>query len=172
MPTRAIPLIRHRCAFVAGHTVRRDLELLEQPTPKDLLSPCWGKVTGEVSDIPVMADESLMNVKDALSPGPAFDVADMVNIKLMKTGGIARAMQINAVARAANMDAMVGCMDESALAIAAGLHLALSSANITHADLDGHLGLSGDPAAGAVRLEDGYLYPTGLPGLGFDPVLA
>ncbi len=145
-------------------TAHLDIELFEQPTsknrPRDL-----GVVT-RFSETPVMADESLVSLLDAFHLVKK-GLIDLMNIKLMKVGGLTEAIQFDAVARSAGVEVMVGCMDESAIGIAAGLHFALSRKNIRYADLDGHMGLVSDPAAGCVIQKNGWLYPSEGAGFGW-----
>lgn len=151
--------------FVAGTGAAR-VELLEQPTPRG--RPLLLQTVSQAVPIPVMADESVLSLGDAFRLARG-DLVDMLNVKLQKVGGVDVARRIDAVARAARYEVMVGCMDELALGISAGLHFALSSPNVRYADLDGHLELVGDPTASCVRLEPGgVLRPSHLPGLGWD----
>jgi L-alanine-DL-glutamate epimerase-like enolase superfamily enzyme len=151
--------------YFAESTDRFGVSVFEQPTARYLLDEL-GEVT-LAGPLSVMADESLLNLVDVFRLAK-HEWADMVNIKLMKVGGIHQALIINSVARAAGMEAMVGCMEESTLAISAGLAFALARPNVKYADLDGHLDLCDDPTAGAVVLHEGILYPSDLPGLGVE----
>lgn len=114
-----------------------------------------------------MADESLKKLSDSFDL-TSRKAVDYLNIKLMKVGGITPALQINSSARSASVRCMMGCMDECSLGIAAGLHVALARPNISHADLDSWLDIEDDPFFGMVTLDNGYLRPTDLPGLGIN----
>jgi L-alanine-DL-glutamate epimerase-like enolase superfamily enzyme len=136
------------------------LAFIEQPT--SARQPGLLGTVRQAKLLPVMADEC---VHDAANAGDLAErgLADLLNVKLMKTGGIAGAQRVHQV----GLPIMVGCMDESALGIAAGLHFALG-VGAEYADLDGHIGLAGDPAAPALMPVNGVLYPPDGPGLGID----
>ncbi len=150
-------------AHFIRNTKSANLELIEQPTSPELTSQ-WHLLRQE-GNVPIMADESLKKLSDSFSL-TSRQAVDFLNVKLMKVGGITPALQINSSARSADVRCMMGCMDESSLGIAAGLHVALARPNFSHADLDSWLDMEDDPFAGLVILNDGYLYPRQTPGLG------
>jgi L-alanine-DL-glutamate epimerase-like enolase superfamily enzyme len=151
----------------AAHFIRNTrnaaLELIEQPTSPELTFQ-WHLLRQE-GNIPIMADESLKKLSDTFTL-TSRGAVDFLNIKLMKVGGITPALQINSSARSADVRSMIGGMDESSLGVAAGLHVALARPNFSHADLDSWLEIENDPFAGLVVLQDGYLIPNNLPGIG------
>jgi L-alanine-DL-glutamate epimerase-like enolase superfamily enzyme len=139
------------------------LELLEQPTPASDLDTLRRLRTA--STIPIMADESAVTEADAARL-LAAGAADLLNVKLMKAGGVLAGLAIGRRASAAGIGLMIGCNDESRISIAAGLHLALACPAAGRADLDGHLDLQDDVARGGVRFLDGFLEAVEAPGLG------
>jgi muconate cycloisomerase len=76
----------------------------------------------DVIDTPIMADESVFDPKGAFY-GASIRMADIFSLKIMKSGGIRRALEVAAIARAAGIEVYGGCMFETGLAHAAGAHL-------------------------------------------------
>jgi len=121
----------------------------------------------ERSPLPIFVDEDCHVAADVPI---CAERAHGVNIKLAKSGGIREAVRIAHVARALGLGVMLGCMNESGLAVAAGAQIA---SLCDHVDLDGNLLLRRDPWPG-VELVDGVQLPSEGPGLGvsqavFDP---
>jgi L-alanine-DL-glutamate epimerase-like enolase superfamily enzyme len=132
------------------------VEYCEQPLPAE---DAGGPTLKERSPIPIYVDEDCHVAADV--PACA-ERAHGVNVKLAKSGGIHEAVRIVHVARALGLGAMLGCMNESGLAIAAGAQIA---SLFDHIDLDGNLLLRHDPWPG-VELVDGVQLPSESPGLG------
>jgi L-Ala-D/L-Glu epimerase len=149
-------------------TRRLDVEFLEQPVPPDAL--------GELRELPeadrerIAADESLHSEADALVLSRPPRPAGIFNIKLMKSGGVRPALAIAEIAELAGIRLMWGCMDESAISIAAALHAALASPATRYLDLDGSLDLGRDVVRGGFTLENGVMRTTDAPGLGVRPL--
>ena len=96
----------------------------------------------------------------------ALRAADLVNIKLMKCGGLTRATTLNAIAETAGIVAQVGTMVESSIASAAGLHLALARANVHTVEMGGPLMLAEDIGNAATWYDRDQIRVPDRPGLG------
>jgi L-alanine-DL-glutamate epimerase-like enolase superfamily enzyme len=140
-----------------------DLEFLEQPVKADATDQL--RALPEAVRERIAADESLLAPADALRLAAPPRPAGIFNIKLMKCGGIGPARTIAAVAEAAGVRLMWGCMDESCIGITAALHAALASPATRYLDLDGSFDLARDIAEGGFTVANGRLRPTAGPGL-------
>ena len=147
-------------------TAPLDLEFIEQPLKAGDLDGM--RLLPAAVREKVVADESLLNTRDAITCLGAPRPFGIYNIKLMKCGGIAPGLQIAEIADLAGIDLMWGCMDESIVGIAAALHAALASPATRYLDLDGHLDLARDLVTGGFVLKDGQLSLTDNPGLGVE----
>jgi len=142
-----------------------DIEMLEQPTPAKYLY-ALKEVTAQCP-VPIMADETALTLRDSLKL-VKMEIADMINIKLMKIGGITNAIKANTYAEIAEIPVMIGCMNESMAAMAAGVHFACAFKNAQYADLDSALDFQQDIVKGGARYENGFVIPSDKPGLGIE----
>jgi L-Ala-D/L-Glu epimerase / N-acetyl-D-glutamate racemase len=118
-----------------------------------------GRTLRERSPVPIFVDEDCHTLADVAR---CAEIANGINIKLAKSGGIREATRMAHAARALRLGVMVGCMLESGLGIAAACCVAPLC---DYVDLDGNLLLREDPCPG-VELVDGVQVPATKPGLG------
>ncbi len=142
---------------------RHDIQIVEQPLP------AWD-LHGHAelrrrTPIPVMLDEGVHSPRDVLRAMEA-GAADMINIKLIKTGGLSPARELVAVCAAAGLDCQIGTLDTS-IGSAAAVHLVHACPAIRFAEINGPTRLAGDIAAGFQVADGRAIVPDG-PGLGID----
>jgi L-alanine-DL-glutamate epimerase-like enolase superfamily enzyme len=132
------------------------VEYCEQPLPA---GDPDGPELKRRSPLPIYVDEDCHTLADVPGCG---ERAHGLTVKLAKSGGIREAVRIAHAGRALGLGLMLGCMNESGLAVSAGAQIA---SLFDHVDLDGNLLLADDPWPG-VELVDGVQLPPDSPGLG------
>src|SRR5262245_14230957 len=117
---------------VAIQTIRRLLEIgidfVEQPVPA--LDTAWLAEVRRSVPVPIMADESVFSLQDAMAVVRA-GAADILSLYVGKGGGIGPARKAAAVVEAAGLAATVGSNLELGVASAAMVHLAMATPGIT-----------------------------------------
>jgi L-alanine-DL-glutamate epimerase-like enolase superfamily enzyme len=143
-----------RPRYVEQPVDRRDLEGLAE-------------VRRRVPGVAVMADEAVCDVGD-VARVVDLGAADLVNLKLMKTGGLVHAVRADALAAGAGIGTQIGTMVESSVASAAGLHLAMALRNVGTVEMGGPLMIADDIGDLARCYHGERITLTERPGLGID----
>jgi L-alanine-DL-glutamate epimerase-like enolase superfamily enzyme len=126
-----------------------DIELLEQPVPKNDLTGL--KYIKDRTPIPILADESVFSPEDAREI-LEMDAVDMINIKLDKCGGITKALEVAEISAEYDTKCMIGCMLEGAISVGAAAHVASArSDTIIMYDLDAPILCASSPVKGGVK---------------------
>jgi L-alanine-DL-glutamate epimerase-like enolase superfamily enzyme len=144
------------------------LELVEQPVRgEDIAGMKY--VTDRVMT-PVMADESSFGPKECIDL-IGMRAADIINIKLMKTGGMSNAVRVADIAGVYGAECMIGCMLESSIGVAAAAHIAAAKSSvITRVDLDAPQLGTHDPVSSGVRFDNAEITIGDAPGLGITAI--
>lgn len=136
---------------------------VEQPVKADDFAGL--KLVHDSVTTPIIADESCFSPQEALMI-TQNNISNGLNIKLMKSGGITNANTIYQIAKAANLQLMVGCMLESPIGINAMASFALSHLDIIYADLDAIALIKHNPVIGGAQLINNQIVLSNEPGLG------
>ena len=153
--------------YVLGEISKYNITEAEQPLP------FWDihamAEINKVSAVPVMADESVHTPIQA-EIACQHDACKIVNIKLMKCGGIYPALQIADIAKKYGKTCIVGCFSESKLAISAAAAVVLAKDNIESADLDSFFSFANpeNGVCGGFEVDKDILTMSSKSGFGFD----
>jgi L-alanine-DL-glutamate epimerase-like enolase superfamily enzyme len=107
----------------AVQTIRRmeacDLQLVEQPLKRHDYNGM--AALAAAVDVPIAADEMVWSPEDAQNL-VRFKAAEMVNMKVMKLGGLCQAMRATHILDSADLHYWVGTMGETGIGVAANIH--------------------------------------------------
>ncbi len=152
--------------FING-LLEKGLNILLFEQPNDRFDLEGMKEIKDSTTVPVAADETVFTREDA-ERIVAMKAADVINLKIMKTG-VLETVEIIDVAVSAGLDLMIGGMVETRLAMGCSLALAQSFPAIKFLDLDTPLLMSEDPLVGGYQYDGPKLIAANEPGLGMKP---
>jgi L-alanine-DL-glutamate epimerase-like enolase superfamily enzyme len=143
------------------------VELVEQPVAGHDLAGL-AHVTASI-DTPTLADEAVHGVRDLLAVIERR-AADMVNVKLVKCGGLGPARTLLELATEAGLGTMVGSMMETHVGVGAAASLVAAYPTTAVSDLDAAWWLARPPVTGGVTYDGPVVHLPDAPGLGIDGV--
>ena len=144
-----------------------DIELVEQPVVAQDIEGL--KFVTDNVDTDIMADEAIFSPWDAMRV-LNIRAADLINIKLMKAGGLYNALKIAALAETFGMEVMVGCMMESAVGAGAAAAFAAGKRCVSRTDLDAPLLTSANPVIGGALFDGRTISLPDVPGMGISGI--
>lgn len=145
-----------------------NIELIEQPVKYWDLDGM--KYVTQNTDTKILADESVFSPEDAVKIIQER-AADLINIKLMKTGGIFNALKICHIAEVYGVECMIGSMLESKISVSAAANLGAAKKIITMVDLDGPALCKIDPINGGPIFKNSSIKMSEKTGIGFENML-
>lgn len=160
-PKEAVRIIRRY------EDMNLNIELVEQPVI------AWDieglKFVTDNVETDILADEAVFSPREAIKI-INMKAADLINIKLMKCGGIYNALKICSIAEAMEVECMVGCMMESKVGITAAASFSAAKKNVTKYDLDTVLLMAQDPIVGGAGFCGNSILLSDAAGLGISEV--
>lgn len=158
---------------VAIQTIPRldehNIYFAEQPVSD--LDVAWLADVRKNVRIPIMADESVFNLQDAMAVVRA-GAADILSVYVGKGGGIGPARKMAAVAEAAGLVCTIGSNLELGVAAAAMIHLGMATTAIAAEDFPCDIltpfFYEDDILLDPLPIEAGKARPTDKPGLGIE----
>ncbi|MEU6429325.1 dipeptide epimerase [Microbispora sp. NPDC046973] len=145
------------------------VEFVEQPVAyRDVEGLAW--VSDRV-ETPIMADESVFDVRDLVEV-IRRRAADLINVKLAKSGGLSAARTLLELARAQGMGTIVGCMLETEIGTGAAASLVAAYGTTMVSDLDAVWWLRRPAVVGGMRYQGAAIALSDAPGLGISGLVA
>ena len=142
----------------------KDNVILEQPVRGDDFEG-MAAIRGAVR-LRLMADDGIRTLAD-MHRLAAMHAADIASIKISRVGGIRRALQMVAIAEAANMLYIIDEINEFRVCNTAVAHVAVATRSPLYTGTTCHLLLEEDPVLdGGVRVIEGRAVLDDSPGLG------
>ncbi len=170
--------VYHQALYVLQRVAKYDVYVAEQPVP-------WWDIDGLARlrrkvDVPIFPDESAKELNDLIKIIEA-EAADGLFLKMPKAGGILKSQKWVAIAQAANLPVMCGCMIDSGLGAACTAQFlaatewigkieqeAIGPLNLYNIPDTVSTPLKDDLAVKVPRYEGGFLYPPDGPGIGVE----
>ena len=106
------------------------IELLSQPIPRHNYQDM--ALLRQAIDIPLLVDESIVTPEDVLQ-AVRLGTGDLINIKVVKSGGILNSRRMAAIAKAAGKDCLAGSMLEMGPGTLFAAHFVVATANVSYA---------------------------------------